>query len=128
MFDGHAEETEREEDEALRLSPRDPRAWIWMNRSGAAKLHLDANEDAVIRLRRAGLNPNFPVMHFALAGALANLGTMEEARAETHAGLALDPTCTVGSFRLGAESDNPVFVKQHERSADIMRKAGMPAG
>jgi len=34
---------------------------------------------------------------------------MEEARAETHAGLALDPTFTVGNFRLGAESDNPVF-------------------
>jgi predicted Zn-dependent protease len=87
MFDGHAEETEREENEALRLSARDPRAWIWMNFSGAAKLHLDANEDAVTRLRRAiGLNPNFPVMHFALAAALANLGRMEEARAETHAG------------------------------------------
>jgi hypothetical protein len=53
---------------------------------------------------------------------------MEEARAETHAGLALDPTCTVGSFRLGAESDNPVFVKQHERSADTMRKAGHAGG
>jgi hypothetical protein len=26
MFDGHAEETEREENEALQLSPRDPRA------------------------------------------------------------------------------------------------------
>jgi predicted Zn-dependent protease len=100
-----------------------------MNFSGAAKLHLDANKDAVTRLRRAiGLNPNFPVMHFALAGALANLGRMEEARAETHAGLALDPKFTVRSFRLGAESDNPVFVKQHERSADIMRKAGMPDG
>jgi hypothetical protein len=53
---------------------------------------------------------------------------MEEARAETHACLALDPTFTVGSFRLGAESDNPVFVKQHERSADIMRKAGHAGG
>ena len=48
---------------------------------------------------------------------------MEEARAETHAGPALDPTVTVGSFRLGAESDNP-----DERSADIMRKAWHAGG
>jgi len=35
-----------------------------MNFSSAAKLQLDANEDAVTRLWRAiGLNPDFPVMH-----------------------------------------------------------------
>jgi tetratricopeptide (TPR) repeat protein len=90
-------------------------------------MHLGADEDAVTWFRRAiELNPNFALMHFFLAAALANLGKLEEARAETQAGLALDPTFTIRRFRLGAESDNPVFLKQRERLIDGMRKAGVP--
>jgi hypothetical protein len=33
---------------------------------------------------------------------------------------------TVSRFRLGAESDNPVFLKQRERLMDGMRKAALP--
>ena len=127
LFDGRGEETEREVNEALRLSPRDNWAWLWMHFSGAAKMHLGADEDAVTWFRRAiELNPNFALMHFFLAAALANLGKLEEARAETQAGLALDPMFTVRRFRLGPESDNPVFLKQRERLMDGMRKAGVP--
>jgi tetratricopeptide (TPR) repeat protein len=127
LFDGRGEETEREVNEALRLSPRDNWAWLWMHFSGAAKMHLGADEDAVTWFRRAiELNPNFALMHFFLAAALANLGKLEEARAETQAGLALDPMFTVRHFRLGAESDNPVFLKQRERLMDGMRKAALP--
>ena len=43
IFDGHAEETERDENEALRLSPRDKSAWAWMHFSGSAKLYLGAD-------------------------------------------------------------------------------------
>jgi TolB-like protein/class 3 adenylate cyclase/Flp pilus assembly protein TadD len=127
LFDGRGEETEREVNEALRLSPRDNWAWLWMHFSGAAKMHLGADEDAVTWFRRAiELNPNFALMHFFLAAALANLGKLEEARAETQAGLALDPTFTIRRFRLGPESDNPVFLRQRERLIDGMRKAGVP--
>ena len=77
--------------------------------------------------RAIELNPNFPLMHFFLAAALATLGKLEEARTETRAGLALDPLFTIERFRLGGpESDNPVFVRQRERLADAMRKAGVP--
>jgi len=129
LFDGRAEETQGDENEALRLSPRDNRAWLWMHLCGAAKLHLGADEDAVAWFRRAiELKANIPLTHFFLAAALANLGKLEEARAETQAGLALDPTFTIRRFRLGAESDNPVFLKQRERLMDGMRKAGVPEG
>jgi TolB-like protein/class 3 adenylate cyclase/Flp pilus assembly protein TadD len=129
LLDGRAEETQGDENEALRLSPRDSRAWLWMHLCGAAKLHLGADEDAVAWFRRAiELKANISLTHFFLAAALTNLGKLEEARAETQAGLALNPTFTIRRFRLGAESDNPVFLKQRERLMDGMRKAGVPEG
>ena len=128
LFDGRGEETEGDENEALRLSPRDNRAWLWMHFSGAAKMQLGDNEDAVKWFRRAiELNPNFPLMHFFLAAALANLGKLEEAQVATQGGLTLDPAFTIQRFRLGGpESDNPVFLRQRERVTDMMRKAGVP--
>ena len=44
---GHAEETEAHVAEALRLSPRDTLAYIWMTVAGIAKLHLASWEQAV---------------------------------------------------------------------------------
>jgi tetratricopeptide (TPR) repeat protein len=128
IFNGRAEETERDENEALRLSPRDKNAWAWMHFSGSAKLYLGANEEAVVWFRRAiELRRDFPLTHFWLAAALANLGRLGEARVETQAGLALDPTFTIRRFGLsGAESDNTVFLKQRQRHIDGMRAAGVP--
>ena len=39
---GRAEETETHIIEALRLSPRDTMAYLWMNYAGIAKIHLGA--------------------------------------------------------------------------------------
>jgi tetratricopeptide (TPR) repeat protein len=129
IYEGRAEETERDENEALRLSPRDNRAWLWVHFSGGAKLFLGADEDAVTLFRGAiELNRNFPLTHFFLAAALAHLGRLDEARAETQAALALDPTFTIRRFRAVAQSDNPVFLKQRERVIERMRKAGVPEG
>jgi tetratricopeptide (TPR) repeat protein len=65
LFDGRAEETEGDVNEALRLSPRDQRAWVWMVFLGSAKMQLGMDEDAV-KWFRCGieLNPNLPVTHF----------------------------------------------------------------
>ena len=96
LFDGRGEETESDENEALRLSPCDNRAGLWMLFSGNAKMHLGADEDAVKWFRRGlELNPNFPLTHFFLAAALANLGKLEAARVETQAGLNFDPEFTI---------------------------------
>src|ERR1700722_17718343 len=50
---GHAEETEAHVGEALRLSPRDTLAYIWMTNAGVAKLHLCIWDQAVAWFRRA---------------------------------------------------------------------------
>jgi len=62
-FTGRAEDiTESHVLEALRLSPRDTQAYIWMAIAGAAKLYLGRDEEAVAWFRRAiETNRNIPV-------------------------------------------------------------------
>ena len=126
---GRSEETEAHVAEALRLSPRDTTAYVWMAGAGAAKLYLGADEAAVAWLRRAiENNRNQAIAHFWLAAALAFLGRVDEARAAAQAGLALDPAFTVARFRNAAASDNPVYLRQRARVCDGMREAGVPEG
>jgi tetratricopeptide (TPR) repeat protein len=127
LYTGRAEETESHMSEALRLSPRDSAAFGWMAVVGGTKVHLGADPEAVAWLRRAiNADANVPYGHFFLAAALANLGKPDEAREAAQRGLALDPSFTVHRFRDGAESDDPVFLKQRERLIDGLRKAGLP--
>jgi tetratricopeptide (TPR) repeat protein len=81
VFIGRAEETEAHIAEALRLSPRDMMAYIWMTTAGTAKLHLGRCEQAVGLFRRAiEANRNNPPAYLNLAAALAQLGRLDEAR------------------------------------------------
>lgn len=127
LFTGRVEETENHVLEALRLSPRDRSGYIAMFIAGAAKLYLGRDEEATTwLLRSVETNRNIASLHFYLAAARAHLGTLNEARAATKAGLELDPTFTIRRFRAGASSDNPTYFAQRERVYDGMRKAGVP--
>ena len=129
LYAGHPEETERHELEALRVSPRDTNANLWVSWMGLAKLHLGAYEDALNLYRRSmDLNPNYPNGRLYLAATLVELGRLDEARAEVKAALALDPNFTLRRYRDAAQSDNPVFLKGRERIIEDMRKAGVPEG
>jgi tetratricopeptide (TPR) repeat protein len=129
IFVGHAEETVGYLRQALRLSPREPRAFAWMLQGGGASLHLGAYGEAVNWLSQSiTANPNFAIAHFLLAAALGQLGRVDEARAEAQAGLALNPAFTIKRFRDAAESDNPIFLKQRHNIYDGLRKAGVPEG
>jgi tetratricopeptide (TPR) repeat protein len=126
---GHAEETERHIQEALRISPRDTWAHVWIALVGSAKLRLCRDEEAVAWLRRATeTNRNYPLAHLWLAAALAHLGRLSEARSAAQAGLALNPTFTIARVRAAPLSDNPIYLAQRERIYDGMRKAGVPEG
>ena len=90
---GRAEETEAHIAEALRLSPRDTLAYIWMTYAGVAKLQLGSYEQAAAWFRRSiEANRNYPTPYFLLAAALAQLGRLDEARSAVKAGLALNPS------------------------------------
>ena len=129
IFIGRAEETEAHVAEALRLSPRDTMAYIWMTFAGIAKLHLGSWEQAVAWFRRAiEANRNYPHAYFALAAALAQLGRLDEARSAVKAGLALNPTFTISRARAAwtARSDDPTYLAQLEPVLEGLRKAGLP--
>jgi tetratricopeptide (TPR) repeat protein len=130
ILSGRAEETEAHVNEALRLSPRDDWAYVWMGPYvGGAKLHLGADEEAARWLQRSiEANRNMSLTHLFLAAAFAHLGRLADARSAVQAGLALAPGFTITRFRGGAESDNPVFLKQRERICEGMRLAGVPEG
>jgi TolB-like protein/class 3 adenylate cyclase len=129
MFVGRTEETEAHIAEALRLSPRDTLAYLWMNNVGIAKNQLGSWEQAVGWLRRAiDANRNFPTAYFSLAVALAQLGRLDEARFAVKAGRTLNPTFTISRARTAwtAMSDEPMFLGQREPIFDGLRKAGVP--
>ena len=129
LFAGFADEAIECHLQALHLSPRDPAASGWMYGIGAAKLHLGDYEGAAKWLSQSvAANPNFPMAHFFLAAALGQLGRTREARAEAQSGLALNPAFTINRFRDGAESDNPIFLKQRHNIYEGLREAGVPEG
>jgi len=126
---GRAEENEAHVSEALRLSPRDKLAYIWMTNAGLAKNFLGLWDQAVAWCRRAiEVNRNFPLAFFQLAAALAQLGRLDEAHSAVKAGLALDPGFTVSRFRANvvARSDDPTFLAGVQAILEGLRKAGVP--
>ncbi len=127
LFIGRAEETEAHVLEALRLSPRDPWAYIWRLTAGFAACLLGRNEEAASWFRQSiEANRNFALCRFIHATVLANSGRMDEARSELAAGLALDPGFTIANFRSAVSSDNPLYLQQRARVIDEMRRAGIP--
>jgi tetratricopeptide (TPR) repeat protein len=129
LYDGHPEETESHELEALRVSPRDTDAYLWVGWMAQAKLYLGAYEEALGLFRRSiELNRNWHIGRLHLAAALVELGRLDEARAEVKAALTVDPNFTLRRYRDGAQSVDPVFLKGRERIIEDMRKAGAPEG
>ncbi len=127
LFIGRAEETEAHVLEALRLSPRDPWAYVWLLTAGFAACLLGRNEEAASWFRRSiEANRNFALCRFIHATVLANAGRMDEARSELAAGLALDPGFTIANFQSAVSSDNPLYLEQRDRIIDDMRRAGIP--
>ena len=128
FYMGRAAETEGHIREAFRLSPRDIFSFTWMQTVGWSKMQLGADAEAVGWLRRSiEANRNHPITHFHLAGALALLGSLDEARTAALAGLALNPNFTIRRWRIKS-SDNPAYLAARERLFEGLRLAGVPEG
>ena len=126
---GRAEETEAHISEALRLSPRDTAAYIWLTHVGVASNHLGRWEQAIAWCRRAiEANRNYPRAYFHLALALAQLGRREEAHSSAEAGIAISPTFAVSRARVDwtAWSGDPTYLAELEPILEGLRKAGVP--
>ena len=126
-FLGRGEETAAHIEDALRLSPRDTAVYLWRTFNGSVKVFLGKDEDAVGELRRAiEANRNFPLAHFYLAVALAELGRLDEARLEAREGLSIDPMFTIRRYRADAPSDNPIFLNRRQQIYELMREVDIP--
>ena len=89
---GRFEETETHVQEAIRLSPRDKYLSAWLVIAGVAKLYLGSDDKAVTCFRRSiEINRNHPAAQYYLAGALALLGRLEEARSRGSSGYGAPP-------------------------------------
>ena len=114
LMAGRPEETEAHVSEALRLSPRDNRAFAWMQFVGAAKLHLGKDAEAIGWLGRSiEANRNHALSQFYLGAVLALLGRTPEARPAVEAGLAMNSD--VHHF--------PLSRRRGERQRDLPRPA-----
>jgi len=124
---GHGEEVEAHIHEALRLSPRDTRAFLWYMFVGLGKLSLCADREAADWFRRSiEFNRNHALAHFHFAAVLALLGDQREASAAAAAGLALDPSFTIRRYRDNPKVNNPVYLAKRARFYEGMRLAGLP--
>jgi TolB-like protein len=124
---GQAEDTEAHIQEALRLNPRDPQVHVWCINAGVAKFLLGKEEEAADWLLRSiESNRNHPTSHLVLAGVLARLGRLADARSEVQACLTIAPTMTIARVRATSPSDHPNVLAGLERIIDGLRKAGLP--
>ena len=129
IFIGRAEEADAYIAEALRLSPRDTLAYVWMTFAGISKVRLGSWEQAAAWCGRAiEANRNHPLTYFTLAVALAQLGRIDEADSAVKAGLALNPSFTVSRARATymPVSDDTTYLAQTELVLEGFRKAGVP--
>jgi tetratricopeptide (TPR) repeat protein len=129
ILTGRAEETEAHIVEALRLSPRDTMAYVWMSVASIAKNNSGSYEQAVAWSRRAiEANRNYHQSYFWLGAALAHLGRLDDARSAVMTGLALNPAFTIFRARAAwtAMSDNPVHHAAVAHVLEGMREAGAP--
>ena len=129
IFIGRAEETEAHIAEALRLSPRDTMAYIWMTFAGVAKLHLGSEEQAVAWFRRAiEANRNYPIRIFHVGRRPCAAWSTRRGAFRRQAGLALNPAFSISRARAAwtAMSDDPTYLAQLEPLLEGLRKAGVP--
>jgi adenylate cyclase len=120
---GRPEETIPLVEKAIRLSPNDPRLFIWLPALAAAHYQLRHYDQAIEAGRRSwSLNRNWPVGLTYVTAALAQLGRMEEARTALADFKQLRRTDIVGWERNARRVFTDTAAVDHIR--DGLRKAG----
>jgi adenylate cyclase len=107
---------------AMRLDPHYPFLYIfWL---GHAYYSLERYDDAVVSYRRANSrNPATSTVHLHLAATYAQLGRLEEAKAEAAQTLRIDPSWSVRRIAQRLPLKDAAALA---RLVDGMRKAGLP--
>lgn len=129
VMSGRVREAAQPAELALRISPRDPFAFLWMWELCNVHLHLREYQEAVEQCRRSvGLNGSFWHAHISLISAYGSAGRLEEAR-QVYAELSKGhPNFSVQLYRQMAygTSTDPEYRRGVEDILDGLRKAGVP--
>jgi adenylate cyclase len=119
VFLGRFEQAKSDAQQAMRLSPRDPRKAIWYGYLGTAEF-AQGRYDAAIDEYHKALDTGYRValIYLRLAAALALEGKMEEAKTALAEARRLNPKLTVKWMIDREENLPPLF--------EGLRKAGLP--
>jgi TolB-like protein/Tfp pilus assembly protein PilF len=130
LYTGSIEETIPLQEQAIRLSPRDPSTGFWYWRIGVVHLLQSRTEQAIVWLEKArSANPGLPVAHAYLASAYALKGETERASAEFAEAQRLSDNHypTIASLKAGRYFGVPKIRTLYETTFFVgLRKAGMP--
>jgi TolB-like protein/DNA-binding winged helix-turn-helix (wHTH) protein/Tfp pilus assembly protein PilF len=130
LYAGSIEETIPLQEQAVRLSPRDPSIGFWYWRIGVVHLLQSRTAEAIVWLEKArSANPGLPVAHAYLASAYALKGETERAAAEFTEAQRLSDNHypTIASLKAGRYFGVPKIHALYEATFFVgLRKAGMP--
>jgi TolB-like protein/Tfp pilus assembly protein PilF len=130
LYTGSIGETIALQEQAVRLSPRDPSIGFWYWRIGVVHLLQSRTEEAVVWLERArSANPGLPVTRAYLASAYALKGEAERASAEFAEAQRLSDNHypTIASLKAARYFGVPKISALYETTFFLgLRKAGMP--
>jgi TolB-like protein/DNA-binding winged helix-turn-helix (wHTH) protein/Tfp pilus assembly protein PilF len=130
LYTGSIEETIPLQEQAVRLSPRDPSIGFWYWRIEVVHLLQSRTDEAIVWLEKArSANPGLPVAHAYLASAYALKGETERASAEFAQAQRLSDNHypTIASLKAGRYFGVPKIRALYETTFFIgLRKAGMP--
>jgi adenylate cyclase len=129
LYTGSIEETIPLQEQAIRLSPRDPSIGFWYWRIGVVHLLRSRTEEAIVWFEKArSANPGLPVAHAYLASAYALKGETERASAEFAEAQRLSDNHypTIASLKAGRYFGVPKILALYETTFFVgLRKAGM---
>jgi TolB-like protein/Flp pilus assembly protein TadD len=132
FFAGSAEQMIPAQEQALRLSPRDPGVGTWYNRIGFAHLLQSRTDEAIVWLERArSAIPATPAVHANLAAAYALKGETERAAAELAEARRLrgeGSYSSLAKMKAGTWSSEPPTIRALSEATLFagLRKAGVP--
>jgi TolB-like protein/class 3 adenylate cyclase len=122
-FGGEAERAIEWGEKALRLSPFDPWNWMSWHAVYLGYFQRGAYEEAANAMRRSiQCNPGFSISYMFLAGVLARLGQIDEARTAAARVLALQPGFGSGEWRAAIDPVPAIG----EPLLEGLRLAGLP--
>jgi tetratricopeptide (TPR) repeat protein len=110
---------------AERLSPRDPRGWLFATGMGMALFFLDRFDEAAYWAEKALVdNPRCTIALRTLAGSLAKMGQREKAAIVVQTMLKVEPQLTLSIWRARLKwlDETP----WGNRYVEALRLAGLP--